>query len=370
MSNDPFRRPGLLGGPDRRAETPLSEDEQQKVRGRLQRLVGDPLRRDLQDDEFTGFTRRQYKHVFRGEGERDASGRMIMTPPARADLETFRPSVKRRELELSGSVGEGARNRMRDVVGVKKGLSNTGLFEFDFDNERSTDANERFKDAVKSFQRIKGLEPDGLLNPKGKTVTALDATLFPQGGGGGRTVRPGEGPDLRPKVPASAKGESTGAVVPASAKSSTGGAAAGRAEQARDGRGAQPRAEAAELKVERAIPFEKRTELRLRKAIFDEEDVRLAKAAARFVKAKDPEAISSATSDITISLSSIGSKVRAIADLLEEPGLARSVDSLDRKTDEALEALDQDRRPNMDGLIRQWNKTRLLLKMVLLGPET
>ncbi len=64
------RRGGLLGGPNRKAETPLSadaqkptsplsEDEQKTVRGRLQRLVGDPLRRDLQDDEFTGFTRRQ-----------------------------------------------------------------------------------------------------------------------------------------------------------------------------------------------------------------------------------------------------------------------------------------------------------------------
>ncbi len=91
------------------------------MRGRLQRLVGDPLRRVLDDDEFTGFTRRQYKHVFRGEGERDAAGRMIMTPPARADLETFRPSVKRRELELSAPVGESARNRICDVVGVKQG---------------------------------------------------------------------------------------------------------------------------------------------------------------------------------------------------------------------------------------------------------
>ena len=67
ITEDPFRRPGLLDGPDRGAETPLSEDEQAKVRKRLQRLVGDPLRRVLDDDEFTGFTRRQYKHVFRGE---------------------------------------------------------------------------------------------------------------------------------------------------------------------------------------------------------------------------------------------------------------------------------------------------------------
>ncbi len=34
---------------------------------------------------------------------------------------------------------------MRDVVGVKPALSNLGFFEFefDFDNERPTDANER-----------------------------------------------------------------------------------------------------------------------------------------------------------------------------------------------------------------------------------
>ncbi len=43
----------------------------------------------------------------------EAAGRMTMTPPARADLETFRASVKRRELELSGSVGQGGRNGMR-----------------------------------------------------------------------------------------------------------------------------------------------------------------------------------------------------------------------------------------------------------------
>ncbi len=369
----PFsRRRGLLSGPDRKAETPLSEDEQKTVRGRLQRLVGDPLRRVLDDDEFTGFTRRQYKHVFRGEGERDATGRMIMTPPARADLETFRPSVKRRELKLSGSVGESARNRMRDVVGVKKGLSNTGLFEFDFDNERSTDANERFVETVKTFQKVQGLEPDGLLNPKGKTVTALDRLLFPEGGGGSRTVKPGEGPDLRPRVAATAAAESKPEIpVEAGDVTSPSDAPAdGGARRTPNEPSGQARTESAEMKVQRVVPFDKEVEFNGWKSNFDRADGDFSKDKVRYRTADNPQQRLSAAHGVATNLLSSAVNARGMAKILDEPELVRSATALKKKAEKVQRELFQRNTANVDDLIRDGDKMRALTKKVLEGERT
>ncbi len=58
-------------------------------------------------------------------------------------------------------------NATRDVIGMKKGLANVGLFEFRAPDERSDEANERFEDAIAAFQTAKGLTVDGLANPRG-----------------------------------------------------------------------------------------------------------------------------------------------------------------------------------------------------------
>lgn len=55
-------------------------------------------------------------------------GRGIDTPPVVRDVEPFKPTRRRDDLNLAGSVGEEARNRPVEVIRMKKALSNTGLF--------------------------------------------------------------------------------------------------------------------------------------------------------------------------------------------------------------------------------------------------
>ena len=49
------------------------------------------------------------------------------------DIEPFKPKVKRRDLDFGAPVGAGetARNDLSDLIGAKKALSNTKLFESD-----------------------------------------------------------------------------------------------------------------------------------------------------------------------------------------------------------------------------------------------
>ncbi len=62
------------------------------------------------------------------------------TPPVVKDVEPFEPTLRRDDLNISGSVGEDARNRPAEGIRVKKALANTGLFDFDVTKEKSTDA--------------------------------------------------------------------------------------------------------------------------------------------------------------------------------------------------------------------------------------
>ena len=89
--------------------------------------------------------------------------------------------MKRDDLAFSAPVGPDSPNKLRDLVGAKKALSNTGLIDFDVTREPSHQAGSRFTDAVKEFQRAKGLKVDGLMNPEGPTIRAMRDTLFPPG---------------------------------------------------------------------------------------------------------------------------------------------------------------------------------------------
>ncbi len=82
----------------------------------------------------------------------DAAGRAIDSPPVVKDIEPFKPKVKRRDLDFGAPVGAGekAKNDLSDLIGAKRGLSNTKLFEFDVTKERSDEAGKRFTDSVKA----------------------------------------------------------------------------------------------------------------------------------------------------------------------------------------------------------------------------
>jgi hypothetical protein len=103
------------------------------------------------------------------------------TPPVVKEVEPFKPTLRRDDLNIAGSVGEEARNRPAEVIKLKKALANTGLFDFDVTREKSTDAGTMFTDATKAFQRLSGIEADGCIKPNCPTHKALGALFFPEG---------------------------------------------------------------------------------------------------------------------------------------------------------------------------------------------
>ncbi len=109
-----------------------------------------------------------------------STGRGIDMPPVVRDVEPVKPTQRRDDLDLSGSVGEGERNRPAEVIKLKKALVNTGLFDFDVTREKSTDAGPMFRDATKSFQRLNGIEPDDCIKPDCPTRKALNARHIPR----------------------------------------------------------------------------------------------------------------------------------------------------------------------------------------------
>lgn len=151
---------------------------------RLDRLIGDPLRQDLRDPDFMDFVGRQFDRAFPGPVRRDATGRQIDSPPEIDDLEPFRPAVARSDLELGAGVGPRQKNRLSDLVGVKKALAKTGFLAFDVTEEPSDKAGPLFQAALGRFQREHGLKVDAVAEPKGPTVKALRKAVFEEGGAG------------------------------------------------------------------------------------------------------------------------------------------------------------------------------------------
>ncbi len=70
----------------------------------------------------------------------------------RTDFETSRPLVERKEREFAGPVDVDAKTATRDVIGMKKGLANLGLFEFRVPEERSDHANARSRTLSPRFR--------------------------------------------------------------------------------------------------------------------------------------------------------------------------------------------------------------------------
>ncbi len=152
-----FHKKGLLGEGSSPG-APLSLDEEEGTKRKLRQLTSDPLSRDLGDPEFMEFKTKQFQRAYPGKQKHDASGRAIDPPPVVKDVEPFKPKVKRRDLDFGAPVGAGetARNDLSDLIGAKKALSNTRLFEFDVTKERSDEAGKRFTDAVKAHRTSRG----------------------------------------------------------------------------------------------------------------------------------------------------------------------------------------------------------------------
>ncbi len=146
-----FHNKGLLGEGSSPG-TPLTLDDEEGTRKKLRTLSSDPLSRDLGDPEFMTFKTKQFERAYPGKQQLDAAGRAIDSPPVVKDIEPFKPKVKRRDLDFGAPVGAGekAKNDLSDLIGAKKALSNTKLFEFDVTRERSDEAGKRFTDSVKA----------------------------------------------------------------------------------------------------------------------------------------------------------------------------------------------------------------------------
>jgi peptidoglycan hydrolase-like protein with peptidoglycan-binding domain len=266
-----FHNKGLLGEGSSPG-TPLTLDEEEGTRKKLRTLTSDPLSRDLGDPEFMAFKTKQFERAYPGKQKLDASGRAIDSPPVVKDVESFKPRVKRADLDFGAAVGEGetARNDLSDLIGAKRGLSNTKLFSFDVTREPSNVAGKRFTDAVKRFQTNRGLKIDGLMNPEGPTIKALRSLLFPPGTASnvGQPVdlsraaaRPLATPVAAPLAGGQPKADAPPALGDAPPEKKPAGSRAGG-----DGRGFRQAAETetAEMRVERPIPPDKRGEFNAR----------------------------------------------------------------------------------------------------------
>lgn len=158
-----------LGGRRRR---PLSQDEINTTAKRIGNIVGDPAGREFNDDQFNAYSSRQISRNM-------DIGRNIIDNR----IETFKPEVTRRDLNLDGSVGDQADNFPREVFAVKKVLSKAGAFTFDVGNEPTTVPNDLFKTAIRNFQTANDLKVDGLIRSGGPTIHMLGRTTMGQENG-------------------------------------------------------------------------------------------------------------------------------------------------------------------------------------------
>ncbi len=84
---------------------------------KLSMLTADPLNAVFEDPEFKIFRTKQFERAYPGKQQLDATGRGIDMPPVVRDVEPFKPTLRRDDLDLSGSVGEEAEYRPARTAG-------------------------------------------------------------------------------------------------------------------------------------------------------------------------------------------------------------------------------------------------------------
>lgn len=89
----------------------------------------------------------------------------------------FNPDASPSGIELSDEIGNGRVNREVDVTGVKQALGALGLYRYDRTADPSPFIDRAMLDAIKALQAGNGLKVDGLMQPGGETVTAMNVAL-------------------------------------------------------------------------------------------------------------------------------------------------------------------------------------------------
>lgn len=89
----------------------------------------------------------------------------------------FNPDASPSGIELSDEIGNGRVNREEDVTGVKQALGALGLYRYDRTADPSPFIDRAMLDGIKAFQAGNGLNVDGLMQPGGETVTAMNVAL-------------------------------------------------------------------------------------------------------------------------------------------------------------------------------------------------
>jgi len=95
---------------------------------------------------------------------------------------------------LSDAIGPRRRNDRADVFKVETLLANTG--DHDLEDGPTGYAGAGLDNAIRAYQKRRDLAVDGVLEPGGETIAALDRELRPRMGGW-RAPRPDEADDPR-----------------------------------------------------------------------------------------------------------------------------------------------------------------------------
>jgi hypothetical protein len=110
----------------------------------------------------------------------------------RYDLDDLNPEGDDDIFALSDAVGPRKRNRRHDVLKIETLFANTG--DHDLEDGPTGYAGSQLDQAIRAFQKRRGLAVDGVLEPGGETIAALESEL----GGrldGFRAPRPDEADD-------------------------------------------------------------------------------------------------------------------------------------------------------------------------------
>ncbi|MBL6935944.1 MAG: hypothetical protein ISR48_11085 [Alphaproteobacteria bacterium] len=125
---------------------------------------------------------RAFDNAFPGPQRHDATGRAIAATPVKADPSGFHIG----RLSLAAPVGEGGANRGRDLGRASRvfetlGLLDGGLLDGRFSDRKKTGTEPatfpELTSAIRGFQNMFGLKPDGLMNPGGPTARMLETTF-------------------------------------------------------------------------------------------------------------------------------------------------------------------------------------------------
>ena len=119
----------------------------------------------------------------------DPFGRVLAEPKPDPEIMDFRNPFR-----LRHAVGMEGLNDRRDVAKVENLLGRTGALDLDKTDGLTGFFGARADEAVRKFQRDRGLKVDGLINPNGPTIK----TLFAEAGGNSGANRPLPATTLQP----------------------------------------------------------------------------------------------------------------------------------------------------------------------------